>query len=83
MTRHIVTHALKMVTPMRREFNLDIDVERVLKDEKYANLVHETTQRSQSTQLRAQGMVLIGWLRGLWGSDCSPDHQAATDDRRR
>lgn len=59
-----ITHALKMVVPMRREFGRNVNVQTMLSDRQYAHEVAEMALSSSNPQLREQAAYLQRLLGG-------------------
>lgn len=59
-----ITHALKMVVPMRREFGRNVNVQTMLSDRQYAHEVFEMALSSSNAQLREQAAYLQRLLGG-------------------
>ncbi len=59
-----ITHALKMVVPMRREFGRNVNVQTMLADPQYAHEVFEVALSSSNTALREQAAYLQRMLGG-------------------
>lgn len=59
-----ITHALKMVVPMRREFGRNVNVQTMLSDRQYAHEVFEVALSSGNAQLREEAAYLQRMLEG-------------------
>lgn len=76
-----ITHALKMVVPMRREFGRNVNVQTMLSDRQYAHEVFEMALSSSNAQLREQAAYLQRLLGGPRQVAAAPAAAAAPPAR--
>lgn len=78
MTRPIISIAMRMAATLRKEFGLALDIERLLKDEPYANQIQALAATSANPILRSSATELGHKLEKLWNSEVMPRRDAAS-----